>query len=71
VLRVAGSGPHERGAAPIAANLGVLDLTGPAAVHARSAMLLVARSAVLTLRNGRRQDLGRSLVPESVPAPVG
>src|SRR5262249_11376972 len=69
VLRVAGPGVHGRTATRIAGNLGVLDLTAdnPSDVEERSDRRLVAKSAVLTLRNASRQDLGRSLILESVP----
>jgi len=69
VLRVAGPGVHGRTATPIAGNAGVLNLTagGPSDVLERSDRLLVAKSAVLTLRNSPRQDLTQSLIAESVP----
>jgi hypothetical protein len=70
VLRVSGSGRHQRDAAPIAANLGALNLTDPAEVREHSDTLLSARSAVLTIRNGPPPDLSKSLVTESVPAPI-
>jgi hypothetical protein len=53
LLCVAGKGEHERTAIPAAANAGVLDLTAgkPEDVRQRSDSTLVAKSAVLTLRN--------------------
>ena len=70
VLRVAGPGVHGRTATPLAGNAGVLDLTAddPSDVRERSDERLAAKSAMLTLRNSPRPDLGRSLIPESVPA---
>ncbi len=69
VLCVAGPGVHGRTAAPTAGNAGVLDLTAgdPSDVLERSDERLVAKSAVLTLRNSPRQDLSHSLISESVP----
>ncbi len=69
VLRVAGPGVHGRTAGPVAGNAGVLDLTAddPADVLERSDRRLHLGSAVLTLRNAPRPDLGRSLIRESVP----
>ena len=69
VIRVAGPGVHGRSATPIAGNVGVLDLTAadPADVSERGDKLLVARSAVLTLRNASRRTAGR-WSRESVPA---
>jgi hypothetical protein len=69
VLRIAGPGVHGRTATRVAGNLGMLDLTtnNPSDVVERSDRLLVARSAVLTLRNASRQDPSRSLILESVP----
>ncbi len=69
VIRVVGPGVHGRTATPIAGNAGVLDLTTGdlAGVLERSATRLVAKSAVLTLRNAPRQDLSHSLISESVP----
>ena len=60
---------HSRTAGPVAGNAGVLDLTAaePADVLERSDRRLVARSAVLTLRNTPRPDLSRSLIQESIP----
>ncbi len=58
VLRVVGPGVHGGTATPIAGNAGVIDLTAgdPSAVLERSDRLLVAKSAVLTLRNSPRSD---------------
>jgi hypothetical protein len=69
-IRIEGPGAHHQTATPIAGNAGVLNLTavGPSDVLERNAKLLVAKSAVLTLRNSPRQDLSRSLITESVPA---
>jgi hypothetical protein len=73
VLRVAGPGVHSRTANPVAGNAGVLDLRAddPADVLERNDRRLVLRSAVLTLRNTPRPDLGRSLIQESVPVAAG
>jgi len=69
VLCVAGPGVHGRTATPIAGNAGLLDLSAsnPSDVLERSDTRLVAKSAVLTLRNSPRQDLSHSLITESVP----
>jgi hypothetical protein len=69
-LCVAGPGLHGREASPIAAVAGTLNLTAPdpSDVTEKSDARLVAKSAVLTLRNASRQDLSRSLVTESVTA---
>lgn len=69
VLRVAGPGVHGREAVSIAGNVGRLNLTDPVGLSERSDSRLFARSAVLTLRNGSRQDLSGSLIQESVSAP--
>lgn len=71
VLRVAGAGVHGREATPAAGNAGVLELAAddPSDVLERSDRLLSARSAVLTLRNPPGPGRGRSLIPDSVPAP--
>jgi hypothetical protein len=70
VLRVAGPGVHGRTATPLAGFVGVLDLTAddPSDVLEWNDRRLVAKTATLTLRNSPRQDPGRSLIPESVPA---
>jgi hypothetical protein len=70
VLRVAGPGMHNQTATPIAGNVGVLSLTAsdPVDVFERSDTRLVAKSAVLTLRNTSRPDLTGSLIADSVPA---
>jgi hypothetical protein len=69
VIRVVGPGVHGRSATPIAGNAGVLNLTArdPQEVHEQSDQRLVAKSAVLTLRNSSHQGLSQSLVTESVP----
>jgi hypothetical protein len=71
-LRVAGPGRHDRTATPLAGNRGVLDLTSndPPDRIERTASLLAAPSATLTLRNEPGDAPGGSLVPESVPAPL-
>ncbi len=68
VLRVVGPGVNGATVTPIAGNAGVLDLTAgdSSAVLERSDRLLVAKSAILTLRNAPRQDLSQSLIGESV-----
>ena len=69
VLRVVGPAVHGRTATPIAGHAGVLNLTvgDPTDLLERSDSLLVAKSAVITLRNAPRQDLSQSLITESVP----
>jgi hypothetical protein len=70
VLRVAGPGVHGREATPVAGHAGVLNLTtvDPTDVLERSDTRLVAKSALLTLRNTPRQDARGSLIEESVSA---
>ena len=68
VLRVAGPGVHGRSATRRAGNAGLLDLdAAPADVSERTDQRIVARSAVLTLRNAVGTEAGQSLIEESIP----
>ncbi len=68
VIRVIGPGVHGRAAVPVAGNRGALYLAtnDRAGIQEQSEKLLVAKSATLTLTNASSQNLGESLVPETV-----
>lgn len=73
IIRVAGDGVHGDTATAMAGIAGALDLTAAEAadVVERSEKLLIARSAVLTLRNKPAgQKLSQSLIQETVPVGV-
>jgi hypothetical protein len=72
VIRVMGKGVHGQTAVPVAGNIGVLDLTpaNPTEVLERNDRLVVATSAILTLRNAPPGDVSQSLISQSVPAPL-